>query len=128
MLIHMLRTPCSAGLPARQQHRAGRVELLATPFAEFERRIRDQLGRMLGPHGFEPTRDILAITVNRWPHGYAYEYNSLFDPDWPPGQEPYVRGRRRFGRVAIANSDAGARAYLDAAVDEAYRAVEELLG
>ena len=68
-----------------------------------------------------------AITVNRWPHGYAYEYNPLFDPDWPKGQEPHVIGRMRFGRIAIANSDAGAAAYTDSAIDQAHRAVQELL-
>ena len=123
----MLRTPCSPGLPARDQHRAGRVELLATPFATFERNIRDELGRMLGPAGFDPARDVQAITVNRWAHGYAYFYNSLWDPDWPEGQRPCVLGRRPFGRIAIANSDAAARAYTDAAIDEAHRAVQELL-
>jgi spermidine dehydrogenase len=36
---------------------------------------------MLAPAGFDPARDIVAITVNRWPHGYAYEYNPLWDPE-----------------------------------------------
>jgi spermidine dehydrogenase len=81
----------------------------------------------LGPGGFDPARDITAITVNRWPHGYAYEYNSLFDPEWPTGEAPHEIGRARFGPIAIANSDAAAAAYTDAAIDQAYRAVEELL-
>ena len=63
----------------RDQYRAGRVELLATPFATFERNTRDQLARMLGEAGFDPTRDIEGIPVNRWAHGYAYTPNSLFD-------------------------------------------------
>jgi spermidine dehydrogenase len=108
------------------QQRLGRYELLSMPFAVFEQNVRDQLGRMLGSAGFEPARDIAAITVNRWPHGYAYEYNPLWDPDWPAGQEPCVVGRQRFGRIAIANSDAGAYAYADVAMDQAYRAVAEL--
>ena len=126
MMLHMMRTPCSPGLPARMQHRAGRAELLSTSFETFEREIRDQLGRMLGAGGFDPDRDIQAITVNRWSHGYAYEYNSLFDPEWPDGEAPHQLGRRRFGRIAIANSDAGASAYMDTAIDEAHRAVGEL--
>jgi spermidine dehydrogenase len=72
-------------------------------------------------------RDIAGITVNRWPHGYAYEYNPLFDPDWEPGRAPHEIGRARFGRIAIANSDAGAAAYTDSAIDQAHRAVQELL-
>ena len=111
----------------RDQHRIGRGELLTTSFATFEAKIRDQLGRMLGPGGFDPARDITAITVNRWPHGYAYEYNPLFDPDWPKGEAPHEVGRARCGPIAIANSDAAAAAYTDAAIDQAYRAVEELL-
>ena len=72
--------PARAGPADTEPARACR--LLATSFETFERQIRDQLGRTLGPGGFDPARDITAITVNRWPHGYAYEYNPLFDPDW----------------------------------------------
>jgi spermidine dehydrogenase len=127
ILVRMVRTPCRPGLPEREQHRAGRTELLTTSFTTFEEKIRDQLGRVLGPGGFDPARDITAITVNRWPHGYAYEYNPLFDPDWPEGKAPHQVGRARFGPIAIANSDAAAAAYTDAAIDQAQRAVEELL-
>ena len=81
---------------------------------------------MLAPAGFDPARDIVAITVNRWPHGYAYEYNPLWDPEWAPKDEPCVLARQPFGRITIANSDAAAYAYTDAAIDQAYRAVQEL--
>jgi spermidine dehydrogenase len=127
ILIQMVRTPCQPGLSERDQHRVGRYELLATDFATFEEKIRDQLDRMLGPGGFEAARDITAITVNRWPHGYAYEYNPLFDPEWRSGEAPHEIGRTRYGPIAIANSDAAAAAYTDAAIDQAHRAVEELL-
>ncbi len=124
----MTRTPCHPGLATeRDQHRAGRAELLATPFSTFEHHVRDQLGRTLGPGGFDPQRDIAAITVNRWPHGYAYEYNPLYDPwDIADDQRPHVIGRQRFGRISIANSDAGAAAYTDSAIDQAHRAISEL--
>jgi spermidine dehydrogenase len=127
ILVRMTRTPCKPGLPARDQHRAGHVELLTTPFATFELKIRDQLARILDGGGFDPARDIDAITVNRWPHGYAYEYNPLWDPDWPEGQAPCELGRKPFGRITIANSDAAAAAYTDQAMDQAYRAVSELI-
>jgi spermidine dehydrogenase len=126
MVLFMLRTPCRPGLSARDQYKAGRMELMATPYATFERNIRDQLARMLGSAGFDPARDIEAITVNRWAHGYAYEYNPLWDPDWPESERPCVIGRQPFGRITIANSDAAARAYTDAAIDMAYRAVQEI--
>jgi len=128
VVIHMMRAPCSPGLPAREQHRVGRASLLSTTFETFERKIRDQLVRMLGPGGFDPARDITAITVNRWPHGYAYEYNSLFDRFWlEGGPQPCELARKPFGRIAIANADADAYAYTDAAIDQAWRAVNELI-
>lgn len=127
MVLFMLRAPCKPGLPRRDQYRAGRAELLRTPFSTFERNIRDQLERMLGASGFDPERDIEGITVNRWAHGYAYEYDSLSDPDLAAPERPCVVGRKRFGRISIANSDAGGRAYTDCAIDQAYRAVQELV-
>ena len=128
MLVRMTRTPCSPGMSARAQQMAGRYDLISTPFTTFERNIRDQLGRVLGGGGFDPARDITAITVNRWPHGYAYEYNPLWDPDWAPGQSPCEIARQPFGRITVANSDAAAAAYTDKAIDEGHRAVAELLG
>src|SRR4029077_6937273 len=120
-------SPCKPGLSEHEQNRAGRAELLATSFATFERKIRVHLGRTPGGGAFVPARDIEALTVNRWPHGYAHEYNPLFDPDVPPEQQPNVIGRARFGRIAIANSDAGGLAYTASAIDQAHRAVDELL-
>lgn len=126
-LLHLLRTPCKPGLPAKEQYRAGRYELMTTPFEVFERNIRDQLGRMLGGGGFDSARDIQAITVNRWPHGYAYEYNPLFEPlDRPDSERPCVIGRQPFGRIHIANSDADGHAYTNIAIDQGYRAVREI--
>jgi spermidine dehydrogenase len=125
-VLFMLRTPCKPGLPVRDQNRAGRAELLQTPYAKFERNIREQLGAMLGGAGFDPARDIAGITVNRWAHGYAFTPFGLDLPDWKEGQQPWVIGRQPFGNITIANSDAGASAYTDVAIDQAFRAVNEL--
>jgi spermidine dehydrogenase len=127
VLLHMVRTPCKAGLPEHDQNRAGRSELLATSFETFERNIRQQLNRTFAAGGFDAARDITAITVNRWPHGYAPEYNPLFDADVPESERPHVKGRARFGRISIANSDAGGGAYTDSAINQGHRAVIELL-
>jgi len=127
ILIHLVRNPNKPGLPRKEQNRIGQQELLSMTFADFELKIRQQLGRVLGPGGFDPAEDIAAITVNRWPHGYAYTYDTLADPDVPPEQRPHVIGRQRFGRVTIANADAGAAAFTNQAMDEANRAVQELL-
>jgi spermidine dehydrogenase len=127
ILVHMVRTPCKPGLDQREQHRVGRAELLDTSFQVFERNVRDQLARTLSPGGFDPAADIIAITVNRWPHGYAYEYNPLFDPDWNELEQPHIIGRAPLGRITIANSDSGAGAYTDSAIDQAHRAIEEVM-
>jgi spermidine dehydrogenase len=127
ILVHMVRTPCRPGLPEHDQNRLGRAELLSTTFETFERNIREQLARTLGKGGFDPARDITAITVNRWPHGYAPEHNPLFDPDVPEAERPHVIGRAQFGRITIANSDSGGGAYTDSAIDQGHRAVMELL-
>jgi spermidine dehydrogenase len=127
IVVHMMKTPCQPGRPAREQHTLGRIELFETSLETMERAIRGQLVRTLGAGGFDPARDIAAITVNRWPHGYAYEYNSLWDSFWLEGGEtPCEVARKTFGRIAIANADAGAYAYTDEAINQAWRAVGEL--
>jgi spermidine dehydrogenase len=128
IVLHLEHVPGApnSGLDARSQFHIGQAKLLAMTFADFESRIRDQLDRMLGPGGFDSARDIAAITVNRWPHGYGYVANSLFDPD--DYDDRVVKlARQPFGRVAVANSDAGGDAYAHLAINEAARAVRELL-
>jgi spermidine dehydrogenase len=127
IVVHMVRNPNRPGLPRREQNRLGQQELLSMPFADFELSIRRQLSRMLSGTDFDPAADIVGIAVNRWPHGYAYTYDTLADPDVAPEERPHVLGRRRFGLMTIANSDAGAAAFTNQAFDEAHRAVQELL-
>jgi spermidine dehydrogenase len=130
--VHMERFPhrSNEGLTLREQNRIGRREMLSTSFETIERHIRNQLAGMLGSGGFDPARDIEGITVNRWPHGYSYTwYNPLFDKVyWEDDDEryPHIRARKRFGRIAIANADAGANAMLETAVEQGHRAVTEL--
>jgi spermidine dehydrogenase len=128
IVLRLSKAACRPGLPVRDQHRAGRAELYALPFETIERSIRDQLDRLLGAGGFEASRDITAITVNRWPHGYTYQYNSLFDAFWGKGgTTPCEIARQRFGRIAIANADAAAYGYADAAMDHGLRAAGEAM-
>ena len=127
VVLHLSKGVCHAGLSPREQYTMGRVELFTTEFETIERSVRDQLARILGPGGFDPARDILAITVNRWPHGYAYEYSTLWDSAiLESGERPCDRARKPFGRISIANSDAGAHAFTNAAIDQAHRAVHEI--
>jgi spermidine dehydrogenase len=127
IVVHMVRYPTKPGLPRKEQNRAGRYELLGTPFETIERSIREELARILAGGGFDPAEDILAITANRWPHGYAYTPDTLGDPDVPFEEQPHVVGRRPFGRIAIANSDSEAAAFTNTAIDAAHRAVQDLL-
>jgi spermidine dehydrogenase len=114
------------GLCSREQHVAGRRRLYELSFEDFEQDIVAKMSGALAPGGFDAGRDIAAITVNRWPHGYAYEYNDLCDPDGFTSQNgPHVAGRAQIGRISIANSDASAYAYVNGAVDAADRAVNE---
>ena len=118
--------PPDSGVPIKEQHRASRALMLAMTFEDFEREVRTVLDGMLGPAGFDAKDDILAITVNRWPHGYAYGYLDLWDPEWPEGEAPHEIARQPFGNITIANADAAADAYTHVAIDEARRAVGEL--
>jgi spermidine dehydrogenase len=137
VVLRLFRAPLdprTRGLPAPDQWRAARTELLTTTFETFELKIRDQLGRMLSAGGFDPARDIEAITVNRWPHGYAYGH----DPEtgqvaWmldelPAERSPWLAARKTFGRIAIANSDAVADAMTEGAFRAAHLAIEDLVG
>jgi spermidine dehydrogenase len=125
-LLHLsCHIPTERALPPREQRRLARMFLYTTPFETFEQKLRAQLQAALGPGGFDARRDIKAITLNRWPHGYADSLSGLDDPQWAPGQRPNEIGRQRFGRVAIANTDSGIGG-TGGAIHEGLRAVREL--
>jgi spermidine dehydrogenase len=126
-VVKLIRNPNAPGAGRRDQNRAGRADMQNTPYEVSEREVRGQLQAMLAPYGFDQARDILAITVNRWPHGYAYTYDTLGDPDLPERERPHVIGRQPWGRITIANADSAAQAFTNAAIDMAHRAVGELL-
>ena len=132
IVLQLFRNPLAPGLSAQDQWRAGRRDIYSTTFETFERHIRDQLNRSLSPGGFNAARDIEAITVNRWPHGYAYGHNpatgevAYMLDEVPREQAPWIAARQPFGRIAIANSDAAANAMAEGAIGEAHRAVMDL--
>ena len=130
MVIFMMHSPMPMAKPdprlsTRDQLRLARTQIYQTQFSDYEQQIRKQLQSMLGQFGFQHHSDIEAITVNRIPHGYAYPYVKLDDPEWEAGQAPHEIGRAQFGRISIANSDSEAVALMNAAFDAAYRAVGE---
>ena len=132
MVLHLQHMPLSPGLPAADQFREGRRALLEMPFSTFERHVRDQLGRMLGEGGFNPASDIAAITVNRWPHGYAYSTDpetgdvAWWPEYWQHASRPWIDARQKIGNITIAGTDAASNAMTETAIEEAYRAVHEL--
>ncbi|QHM70744.1 NAD(P)-binding protein [Mixta intestinalis] len=126
--LHMVSVPTlpGSGLSPREQARKGRAQLLGTSFEQHERLIREQLQGMLGAAGFNHQRDILAITVNRWSHGYSYFLNGLFD-DEDEAQKIITTARQPIGNITIANSDSDWSPYANSAIDQAWRAVNELV-
>lgn len=119
-VLHLVHSPIpNDARDQRSAWRAGRAALYETSFAQFEAHAFDELGRILGK-SFDARRDVAAISVYRWAHGYAYGFNSLFDEE---GDSHAAIGRQPVGRVTIANSDAAMSAYAHAAIDEAARAV-----
>jgi spermidine dehydrogenase len=128
MVVFMMASPTPADGTkgtTRDLLRMGRHKIYASTFDDYEQQIRKQLQRMLGRHGFDHEADIKAITVNRIPHGYAYWYQGLDDPEWEEGQAPHEIGRQQFGRISIANTDSEVTPLMNAAFDAAHRAVEE---
>ena len=118
IIAHLEFCPTNYGseLDMIGRYRLGRHQLLSMSFMDFEREIRQQFNEMLGAQGFDAARDIAGITINRWPHGYSYWDDSNFN----------VVGRQKVGNVTIANSDAAAMPMLQAAIQQGYRAVQEL--
>jgi spermidine dehydrogenase len=129
MVLHMLHVPWPEGpiKDLRSAWRAARQIAYTLPFDEFEARARDELTRILGAGGFDAARDIRAITVNRWGHGYAYDMDSLFDDEVIAEREMRV-SRAPLGRIHFAGTDAAWMAYAHWAIDAAHRAVQEVAG
>jgi len=129
MVLHLVHVPTVPfeGQSVRQRSRAARRILFDRTFADFEKAIRDELTRMLGAGGFDADRDIAAITVNRWGHGYSYGGDPLHERP-TDGPLPFEIAREPLGRIAIANADAAWMAFAHVAMEQGHRAVEELLG
>ena len=120
-VLSMYKYLYTPGLPPSDQMKLGRYEMERKSFEDYEREIRSELNHALGPWGFDAAKDILAITVNRWGHGYNF-----FQPT--PGEKPpYEVGRRRVGRISFAGADAGGSPWTQAALQQGRRAAYEQL-
>jgi len=118
--------------PQLAAYEGGRKRLLRMSFRDLERALIDVVDRSVNRAGgdFEPQRDLHSIMINRWNYGYAHELTSVWDPSLygPWADQPQVRGRRPLRNVSIANSDSAAFAYTHSAINEGYRAVQDLPG
>ena len=115
------------GPSLKEQAAAARTELLATPYAAYERKIREQMVRLFGRAGFDPRRDIAGIVLNRWGHAYVCPAPGFyFGRNGQPAAPAVLR--RPIDRIAFANAELnGHQNWLDATA-EGKRAVEQLLG
>mgnify|MGYP000728271872 CR=1 FL=1 len=127
MVVHMCHVPLFTDITGPDQWRAGRMQILTTTFEEFEGHAKEQLNQALSSAGFDADRDIEAITVNRWPHGYSYSNGLIWGEDFAEEDKPWVIGRQPFGNIHVANSDAGAKADTQTAIKQAHRAIKEIL-
>jgi spermidine dehydrogenase len=116
--------------PQLAAYEGGRIRLLEMSFQDLEGAVWDVLDRTVNKLGgdFDPERDVHAIMVNRWNYGYAHELTSVWDPSLygPNANQPHVKGRVPFKNVSIANSDSASFAYTHSAINEGYRAIQDL--
>ncbi|OGB29365.1 MAG: hypothetical protein A3F78_10760 [Burkholderiales bacterium RIFCSPLOWO2_12_FULL_61_40] len=120
LLMIRLPAPMLDAASPEDQIRAGRAEVLGTDFAHYEAQVLRQLQAMYGAHGFDAQRDVAALTVNRWGHGYTWD-EAQFE-----GEPAHRLSARALGRIHMAGADSTGRAYTDAAIDAAWRAVAEI--
>jgi spermidine dehydrogenase len=115
------------GLPTQDQGNRGRGEMIRTSFADYERQIREQFTEMFGSAGFDATRDIAGIILNRWGHAYlSPQPGFFFGRDGKPAARETLR-RAPFGRIAFANTDLAGAMDHRYSILEARRAVDQLL-
>jgi spermidine dehydrogenase len=115
------------GKTAEQQGHMGRAEMISTPFREYERQIRQQFTDMFARSGFDASRDIAGIILNRWGHAYASPAPGFyFGKDGKPAPGDVLRAAP-FGRIAFANTDLSGTPDHKSSIIEANRAVEQLL-
>ncbi|MEM9182816.1 MAG: FAD/NAD(P)-binding protein [Pseudomonadota bacterium] len=125
-VLTMYNSFCMPGMPAKEQTVAARMQLFAMPYAQIEQQIIDQFTKMFGPGGFDAERDIAGITVNRQGHAYLVTTPGFFfGKDGKPAPSDVIR--QPHGRIAFAHAELKGYQMWEGAVDEAERAVGQLL-
>jgi spermidine dehydrogenase len=115
------------GHTTEEQGHMGRAEMIATPFREYERQIRQQFTDMFARTGFDASRDVAGIILNRWGHAYASPAPGFyFGKNGRPAPGDVLRAAP-FGRIAFANVDLSGMPDHKSSIIEADRAVGQLL-
>jgi spermidine dehydrogenase len=115
------------GHTTEEQGHLGRGEMISTPFREYERQIRQQFTDMFARTGFDASRDIAGIILNRWGHAYASPAPGFyFGKDGKPAPGDVLRSAP-FGRIAFANVDLSGMPDHKSSIIEADRAIGQLL-
>src|ERR1700733_14482549 len=115
------------GHTAEEQGHMGRAEMISTPFREYERQIRQQFTDMFAHSGFDASRDIAGIILNRWGHAYASPPPGFYlGKDGNPAPGDVLRAAP-FGRIAFANVDLSGMPDHKSSIIEGNRAVEQVL-
>jgi len=115
------------GLPTAAQGSRGRAELMATPYREYEKRIREHLTALFGSSGFDARRDIAGIVLNRWGHAFVNPAPGFFvGKDGKPAPRDVIRAQP-FARIAFSHGDlAGTMNHMHS-IAESSRAANQVL-
>lgn len=115
------------GLSVHEQGVKGRTELLSTSYADYEKKIKEQMTRLFGKAGFDPEKDIAGIILNRWGHAYVNPQPGFyFGRDGQPAPSSVIR--KRFGRIAFGHSELNGHQHWVGAVEEGIRAARQAMG
>ncbi|UOO76391.1 FAD-dependent oxidoreductase [Neisseria sp. Dent CA1/247] len=127
MVIHMVRIATDfTGQTARDMYKSGRRALNNQSYESLEKEMLDQLRSIYDAAGEKLDSVLVAVTLNRWAHGYSYEQTGLWDSD-SSAENATSTMQQQIGNIFIAGADAAWMPYVHGAIDQAYRAVAEAL-
>jgi len=113
--------------PSRlEQGARARQEMFATSYRDYELQIRRQMVKLFGDAGFDPSRDIAGIVLNRWGHAYVTAGPGFFfGKDGKPAPSDVLR--QPLGGLTFAHSELSGHQNAEAAALEGQRAAEQVL-
>lgn len=118
IILSMYKYFYTPGLDVKSQVVKGRTEMESKSFQDFEKEIREELHHLFSPWGFDVSKDILGIQINRWAHGYNF-FSGV------SSSQSFLRGRAPLGRISFAGADAGGNPWMQSALEQGIRSAEE---